>query len=195
LAVTFEYLEDNEKRIGVIYGISTLSESMWFAEVNGFTTTEANKTEMQNCLTTVVKSYKTKPQWHEKENRAHEQRMQMNAQANANYMQQMTNAHNQRMANMQASFNAHQQRMGNLQAGYDAQNQAYQNSQNTSDNNHRRNIDVIRSKETVQQGNKTAKVEASYNNYYINASNNSYYGTNSNPQTVPDGYEKWDVKR
>jgi hypothetical protein len=99
------------------------------------------------------------------------------------------------MANMQSSFNAHQQRMGNLQAGYDAQNQTYINNQISSDNQHRRTIDVIRGEETVRQGNKTAKVEAGYNNYYINSSNNSYYGTNSDPQTVPSGYEKWNVER
>jgi len=85
--------------------------------------------------------------------------------------------------------------MGNLQAGYDAQNQAYSNSQASSDNQHRRNIDVIRGEETVRQGNKTAKVEAGYNNYYVNSSNNGYYGTNAEPQSVPDGYEKWNVER
>jgi len=195
LTITFEYDEDNERRIGKINGISSLAESMWSVEVNGFTTTEEKKDEIENCLALIVKSYKTNPQWREKENRAHEQRMQMNAQASANYMQQMTQAHNQRMANMQSSFNAHQQRMGNLQAGYDAQNQTYINNQISSDNQHRRTIDVIRGEETVRQGNKTAKVEAGYNNYYINSSNNSYYGTNSDPQTVPSGYEKWNVER
>jgi len=195
LTISFEYLEENEKRVGKINGISTLAESMWSVEVNGFTTTEEKKNEIENCLTSIVESYKTNAQWRENENRAHQQRMQMNAQANANYMQQMTQAHNQRMANMQSSFNAHQQRMGNLQAGYDAQNQAYSDNQASSDNHHRRNIDVIRGEETVRQGNKTAKVEAGYNNYYVNSSNNGYYGTNAEPQSVPDGYEKWNVER
>ena len=195
LTVTFEFDEGGEKRIGKINGISSLAESIWTAEVNGFTTTEAKSEEIEKCLTTIVKSYKTNPVWREKENRAHEERMRMSAQASANYMNQMTQAHNQRMANMQSSFNAHQQRMGNLQAGYDAHNQTYLNSQTSSDNQHRRTIDAIRGEETVRQGNQTAKVEAGYNNYYINSSNNSYYGTNSEPGYVPDGYEKWDVEK
>ena len=128
---------------------------------------------------------------------------------NSDYqMQQMTNSHNQRINNMQQNFNAHQQRMSDMRASHDAsyqnwqnnqnsidsRNQAWQNNQNRQDDQHRRNIDLIRGEEQVRNGNNVGKVESGYNYYYVNPSNNQYIGTNREPQSVPEGYEKWEVE-
>jgi len=191
--VAFEFYEGAEKYLGKINGVSFLMDNIWGVDCNGYTTTENGTQDAEKILAEISTTFKTNPQWREKENNAFASRMEADRQQSSAYMQQMTNAHNQRMNDMNNNFNAHQQRMGNLQSSYDEQNQNYQNTQNSNDVQHRKNIDVIRGEEQVRNGNQVAKVEAGYNHYYVNQSSGQYYGTNSEPQSVPENYEKWEV--
>lgn len=189
--VVFSYNEKGNVTKGIIAGMTMQTGNIWAVECNGFIAPEKNFEATETLRVRMVKSFKTNPEWRAKEDRAFAQRMEADRQQSAAYMQQMTNAHNQRMADMQANFNAHQQRMGNLQSTYDQQNQSWQNQQNSIDNQHKANIDVIREEQLISNGNQSAKVEAGYNNYYVNPHTNQYIGTNSELQSTPEGYEQW----
>jgi len=190
--VVFEYVVKGEKYKGKVVGVSIESPYSWNTDLNGFTAPAEQYDAVNQILKTITDSYKTNPQWREKENQAFAQRMQnQQAQSNAR-MQQMTAGHNQRMNDMQNNWNAHQQRMGNLQQSYDQQNQSWQNQQNSIDNQHKRTIDGIREEQLVRGNNgQYGKVESGYNYYYVNPNTNNYFGTNSELQTVPDNYEQW----
>jgi len=206
--IAFEFTENNEKWVGKINGVCSLMETVWTPECNGYTATVANLNLAEGYRTAMTESFKTNSQWREKENQAFAMRMEQDRRNSNSQMQQMTNSHNQRMADMNQNFNAHQQRMGDMQASHDAynqnwqnnqnsvdnQNQAWQNNQNRQDDQHRKNINLIRGEEQVRNGNQVGKVESGYNNYYVNPGNNQYIGTNSEPPSVPEGYEKWEVE-
>jgi len=191
--VSFEFQENGEQRLGQINGTCAGGSGMWTVDLNGFSSDSEKFSQTQMLLEKMVSSYKVDPNWRAKEDQAFAARMQAQQQQSQQYMQQMTNAHNQRMSDMNANFNAHQQRMGNMSAANDAQYQSWQNNQASSDNQHRKTIDMIRGKEQVRSGNQYGKVQAGYNYYYVNPNSGQYYGTNSETQNVPDGYEQWRV--
>jgi hypothetical protein len=192
-SVQFEFNEGTEKRTGKVNGVAYLAGGIWGVDCSGYTTSVDQVPLAEKCITEIRKSFKTNPEWREKENQAFASRMETDRQNSDARMRQMTNAHNQRMNDMNANFNAHQSRMNNLQSSYDAQNQAWNNNQANQDNQHRRNVDLIRGEEQVRNGNQVGKVESGYNHYYINKSTGQYFGTNSQPQSPPENYEEWQI--
>jgi len=204
-AVVFEYTDGTEKKTGRINGVAFLMDMIWSVDCSGFSTSAGKSEIAEKYQAAMVKSFKTNPQWREKENQLFAQRMETDRQNSDANMRQMTNAHNQRMSDMNSNFNAHQSRMKDMQASHDAynqnwsnaqagqNNQAWSSGQASNDNQHRRTIDAIRGEEQVSNGNQVGKVEAGYNHYYVNSSTGQYFGTNSQPQSTPENYQEWQI--
>ncbi len=192
-SVIFEYTLNNEPYKGKILGVSIDGPTSWNTDLNGFTAPASQFEAMEKIIGTITESFKTNPQWREQQNQAFAARMQNQQNQSNAQMQQMTSAHNQRMNDMNNNWNAHQQRMGNLQQSYDQQNQSWNNQQDSWDNQRKRNIDGIREEQLVRGNNgQYGKVEAGYNNYYVNPNTNQYFGTNSELQSVPENYQQWE---
>lgn len=179
-SVNFEYTENNKNYTGVINGVTVNMGSIWYADLNGFTSLPSKKQETSELLQQVTSSFTTNPAWRENENQM--------------AMQRSTQQHNQRMNDLNANAQAHQRRMQDLQSTYDANNNAWKDRQASSDIQHRKTIDMIRGEEQVTNGMQSGKVEAGYNHYYVNPHTNQYFGTNSQPQSVPEDYSEWKIE-
>lgn len=191
--VVFEFNDNGKPIKGKIKAMTFALESIWNAEVNGFTTS-GDFAEIEKIHEFVISSYKTNPQWRQQQDARHQQIMQQQAANSQQTMQNMTNAHNQRMQNMQQNFNAHQQRMQGMQSTFDSQNQTWMNNQASQDRNHEQFIDYIRDENTVTNGTQTGKVETGYNYYYVDPNTGNYIGTNVQENPNPSVYQEWKKK-
>lgn len=186
--MNFSFIENGATYQGQINGATLAIQGVWMADVFGFLT-NADPKEAEEIINEVSATFETNPEWQKQEDLRNQQQM---AQQNA--------AHQQRMQQNQRNFEAHQNRMQQRYQAADAQNQAWRDQQAANDRSHERFIDNIRGEETVISGSGgygggyTGKVEAGYNNYYVNPNTGEYIGTNSYDNPDPSLYEHWKRK-
>lgn len=181
--IHFSFTDQGEEVQGVINGMTMQAQEVWIPGIYGFMTMD-DVEEMDQMANQALASYEINPEWQEQENLRNQQKMQ-----------EQTAAHNQRMQRMQQNFQAHQNRM---QQRYNAADQQYQNwrqNQAAQDLQHDRFIDNIRDKETVTNGSYSGKVDAGYNNYYVDPNTGNYIGTNIEENPDISVYEHWKIRR
>ena len=191
--VKFKFRENGEDMVGAIRCVTSEAGYSWIVNISGYTTTPAKEEQTKALFAGMTSSYRTEPAWREQENRAFANRMENDRYESNQRMNQMTAAHQQRMNNMQSNFQSHQQRMSNMQSSFDNYNQAYNQRMAQQDRNVDQFIDVINERQQIKNGDQTGKVESGYNQYYVNQSTGQYFGTNSAPEQIPEGYEEWQI--
>ncbi len=195
-AVAFDF-DDNGKTIhGQINGTTYRMQGIWMVDVHGYLT-EDNPADMETLMQKVMASFETSPEWQARENQRQQQRnaaMQAQTRQIDEQTRLNTMAHNQRMADMKQNFDSHQRMMQDRYAANDAYNQAWSNNQNSQDGQHERFVDMIREEETVTNGAYQGKVEAGYNQYYVNPNTGEYIGTNNMQNPNASVYELWKKK-
>ncbi len=179
---TFEFTYEGKQIRGRINSMTAQFEGTWVVEVNGFTTS-GDPAATEKILNTVIESHQTNPQWQQQENMRNQQQM---AQSNAN--------HQQRMNNLKQNFNSHQNMMQQRYSAADAQHQNWQNNQAAQDQQHSQYMDYVRGQENVTNGTQSGKVDAGYNNYYVDPNTGQYIGTDSYTNPDPGTYEQWEKK-
>ncbi|MDP5171964.1 MAG: hypothetical protein NWR72_17065 [Bacteroidia bacterium] len=182
-SVTFEFMDQGERVKARLNGSTFLIDQIWMAELHGYLTT-GDAASMDEVLKEVSATFKSNPEWQQREN----ERIQEQTR-------QSTAAHNQRMQAQQRNFDAHQQMMKERYAANDAQHQNWMNNQAAQDRQHERFIDAIRGEETVTNGAQTGKVESGYNQYYVNPNTGEYVGTNTFENPNASVYELWQMRK
>ena len=167
-SVSFEFTADGRQTRGVMHGATVDAGLIWYPDVGGVVST-ADPADLAGLLRHVVLSYRTDADWQRREQAAHEQRM---AQLRQDYEQQ------------QVSFRAmnqqHAARMQQLHAASDAHNRQWASQQASIDRGHERFLNLIRGEHTVSDGaGRLFQVDNSHQKYFVNATTNSYVGTDS----------------
>ena len=180
--VNFEFEDEGQMVQAQINGTTFGLEQVWMADVAGFICT-GDTSGVEKLLLKVMASKVTNQQWQQQENARNQERARQSAAA-----------HQQRMASRQAAFNAHQRMMQDRYAAADAQHQSWMSNQAAQDRQHSQFIDMIRDEETVTNGYQTGKVEAGYNQYYVNPNTGEYVGTNAYQNPAVSVYELWKRK-
>jgi hypothetical protein len=181
--IRFSYTDQGEEVQGVINGMTLQVQEIWMAGLYGFTTMDDTE-EMEALSRQALASYEIHPEWQEQENLRNQQKMQ-----------QQTAAHQRRMQQQQQNFQAHQNRMQQRYNAADAQYNNWRQNQAAQDLQHDRFIDNIRDKETVTNGSYSGKVDAGYNNYYVDPNTGNYIGTNIQENPDISVYEHWKIRR
>jgi len=190
-------------------GYITPDNSMWSAEVSGFTTpqgAEDDDNTHSNAAKLFAKSALSldiSPKWLAREQQQAQQRqaqvsqqLQQNNARLAQQRQTMNQQHQQRMAALKNNFNAHQARMADQSAAFDQQNQAWRNNQEQSYQQHQSFVRGIHDRTVVESpnswGGSSFEVDAGANNYYVDPLNNQYFGTDVplDQGAIPDGYQE-----
>lgn len=177
--VSFEFSENGQTIKAAIHGATLGMQEVWLADVNGYMTS-GDPQKADQLIREVVVSHQTNPQWQQRENMRNQQKMR-----------QSQIAHQQRMQANQQRFQAHQNMMQQRYNAADAQHQNWMQNQAIQDQQHDQFIDYIRDQETVTNGTQTGKVDAGYNNYYVDPNTGNYIGTNSYENPDVSVYEHW----
>ncbi|MEM9984928.1 MAG: hypothetical protein AAF804_07510 [Bacteroidota bacterium] len=180
--VNFEFEDGGQMVQAQINGTTFGMEQIWMADVAGFICT-GDTVGVEKLLLKVMSSKELNQQWQQRENARNQEQARQSAAA-----------HRQRMASQQAAFDAHQRMMQDRYAAADAQHQNWMNNQAAQERQHDQFIDMIRDEETVTNGYQTGKVEAGYNQYYVNPNTGEYVGTNAYQNPDVSVYELWKKK-
>lgn len=191
-----------DKRLAVVlhwYGISSAEMANWGYYTTELEAAEATYEREKSGLLNGLASMRHNPAYFAAQ---HSQAKQKEQQSWA--------AHNQQMQNNQQSWNAHNARMRSNQAAFDASQAAHRdmvnsvnNSQMSSYNNNNASmdrqqgatIDMIRGEQNAwnPQTGEQGKVEAGYNNYWVNG-DGQYFGTNDvmfDPNANGQSVDQW----
>lgn len=214
--IAFDYINNGVTMHTLLHGISLSYGEFWIPDASGIIT-RGDPTRFEDMLIWMAGSYQTNPQWRQNQDQQHAQKMiqiQTNHQSAVSAMQ---SGHQGRMDAIRQTGAANTQIFHERQAAIDANHQAFRNAirqpvynaysgdggQNGA--SHERFINYIRGEETVVgAGGQNYQVEAGQDRYYVNASDNTYIGTDGAVErddlharfgVNPEGYEEARVRK
>jgi hypothetical protein len=165
--VAFTYRDNNKTMHALLNGFTSQLQNIWIVGVSGVTTT-GDPALYNDLVKRVVLSHKTNPQWAQRQQQLHEQRM---AQLRSDYANQM--------ARFNAANQSHQMRMNAIQDAGNANMKKWYEGQAASDKSHRNFMNYITDEHTVVAAGQSFQVDNSHQRYFVNKNDHTYIGTDS----------------
>ena len=212
--LTFTFDEGPHRIQALLFGSSTSFGPNWLVDVHGISTV-GNPEAFAPALLEMLASRRTNPAILQRQLQERA-RSAAQHQANMAVINQGTAIlqanHQQNMATLQGMATSHQARMAALHESHDAHNAAWQRQQeaqmaahhaqvHSSDDAHRRFLNVIAEERTVIDGEgNTYQVTDGYDRYFRRRSDGAWIGTPSHrdlrgiPGVNPDDYEEVKIK-